>query len=69
MPVRRRRRLAEERLRAAQDADQIRETVDEVMIDQLWSAVYNRLLVPDEPVDDAFLSALVGNVMDGVAPR
>jgi len=69
MPVRRRRRLAEERLRAAQDADQIRETVDEVMIDQLWSAVYNRLLVPDEPVDDAFLTALVGNVMDGVAPR
>jgi AcrR family transcriptional regulator len=62
-----RRRLAGERLRAAQEAGQIRPDLDvQVMIDQLWGAVYNRLLVPDLPVDEAFLSALVTNLMDGV---
>jgi AcrR family transcriptional regulator len=65
-----RRRLAGERLRSAQEAGQIRPTVDvQVLVDQLWGAIYNRLLVPDAPVDDAFLSALVSNVMDGVAVR
>lgn len=64
-----RRRLAVERLSAAQEAGQLRESVDvRVLVDQLWGAVYHRLLVPDEPVDDAFVSALVSNLMDGVAP-
>jgi AcrR family transcriptional regulator len=65
-----RRRLAGDRLRAAQEAGQIRADIDvQVLVDQLWGAVYNRLLVPDVPVDDAFLGALVGNLMDGVAER
>ena len=62
-----RRRLAGERLRAAQEAGQIRAGVDiQVMVDQLWGAIYNRLLVPDAPINDRFLTALVSNLMDGV---
>jgi hypothetical protein len=37
-----------------------------VLVDQLWGAVYHRLLVPDEPVDDEFVVALVTNLLDGV---
>jgi AcrR family transcriptional regulator len=62
-----RRRLAGERLQAAQGAGQILPDRDvQVMVDQLWGAVYNRLLVPGPPIDDAFLVALVTNLMDGV---
>jgi AcrR family transcriptional regulator len=65
-----RRRLAGERMQRAQDDGQIRPDVDvQVLVDQLWGAAYNRLLVPDEPITDDFLVALVSNVMDGVAPR
>ncbi|HEX5193787.1 MAG TPA: TetR/AcrR family transcriptional regulator C-terminal ligand-binding domain-containing protein [Solirubrobacteraceae bacterium] len=65
-----RRRLAGERLRTAQDAGQIRPDVDvQVLVDQLWGAVYHRLLIPDEPVTDDFLVALVSNLIDGIAPR
>ncbi|MCL3819980.1 TetR-like C-terminal domain-containing protein [Aeromicrobium wangtongii] len=63
----RRRELAAERLSRAVDAGQIRSGVDvQVLIDQLWGAVYHRLLIPDEPVTDEFLVALVGNLLDGV---
>jgi len=63
-----RRRLAAERIETAQEAGQIRREADpQVLVDQLWGAVYHRLLIPDEPVDDAFVEALVGNVLDGVA--
>lgn len=34
-----------------------------------WGAIYHRLLIPDEPVTDAFLVALVGNLLDGVGVR
>jgi hypothetical protein len=65
-----RRRLAAERLRSAQEQGQLRPDVDvQVVVDQLWGAVYNRLLVPDEPVTDAFLVALVHNLLDGIASR
>lgn len=65
-----RRRLAVERMRRAQDAGQIRPTVDlQVLVDQLWGAVYHRLLIPDEPITDGFVTALVGNLLDGVGPR
>ncbi|WP_049575573.1 TetR/AcrR family transcriptional regulator [Streptomyces sp. SBT349] len=64
-----RRRLAVERLRKAQEVGQIRPTIDvRVLVDQLWGAIYNRLLVPDEPITDDFVLALVDNVMDGVKP-
>ncbi|MEV0890828.1 MULTISPECIES: TetR-like C-terminal domain-containing protein [unclassified Promicromonospora] len=62
-----RRRLAGDRLRAAQELGQIRDDVDvQVVVDQLWGAVYHRLLVPDEPVTEAFADALVGNLLGGI---
>ncbi|MFI6874091.1 TetR/AcrR family transcriptional regulator [Streptomyces sp. NPDC050400] len=65
-----RRRLAGERLQRAQEAGQIRADVDvQVLVDQLWGAAYHRLLIPDEPVTDAFVVALVGNLLDGVGSK
>ncbi|MFF9324958.1 TetR/AcrR family transcriptional regulator C-terminal ligand-binding domain-containing protein [Streptomyces sp. NPDC014776] len=62
-----RRRLAAERLLRAREQGQIRDGVDvQVLVDQLWGAVYHRLLIPDEPVTDAFVTALVSNLLDGV---
>ncbi|QCB92454.1 TetR/AcrR family transcriptional regulator [Cellulomonas shaoxiangyii] len=62
-----RRRLAGERLARAQQVGQIRPDVDvRVVIDQLWGAAYHRMLIPDEPVTDDFITALVTNVLDGV---
>ncbi len=64
-----RRELAAERFRLAQEAGQIRADIDvQVLVDQLWGAVYHRLLIPDEPVTDAFVTALVGNLFDGIRP-
>jgi AcrR family transcriptional regulator len=64
-----RRALAGERLRRAQEQGQIRDDVDvQVVVDQLWGAVYHRLLIPDEPVTDAFADALVNNLLGGIAP-
>lgn len=63
-----RRQLAADRFRAAQEAGQIRSEVDvQVVIDQLWGAVYHRLLVPDEPVTAEFGEALVNNLLNGIA--
>lgn len=65
-----RRRFAYVRMQKAQALGQIRPEVDvRVLVDQLWGAVYHRLLVPDEPVTDDFVVALVGNLMDGIAPH
>jgi AcrR family transcriptional regulator len=63
-----RRRLAGERLRTAQESGQLRADVDvQVVVDQLWGAIYHRLLIPDEPVTDEFVLALVHNLLDGIA--
>lgn len=67
-----RRRLAGERLQRAQEAGELRADVDvQVLVDQLWGAAYHRLLIPDEPVTEQFLTALVDNLLDGVrrSPR
>ncbi|MEV7030989.1 TetR/AcrR family transcriptional regulator [Streptomyces sp. NPDC093272] len=65
-----RRRLAGERLLRAQELGQIRPGTDvQILVDQLWGAVYHRLLIPDEPVTDEFVVGLVGNLLDGVGPR
>lgn len=65
-----RRRLAGERLRRAQEQGQLRDDVDvQVVVDQLWGAVYHRLLIPDEPVTEAFADALVDNLLGGIAQR
>ncbi|WP_040801268.1 TetR/AcrR family transcriptional regulator [Nocardia higoensis] len=63
-----RRRLACERLRRAQEIGQIRPEADpQIIVDQLWGAVYHRLLIPDEPVTDHFVTGLVANLLDGIA--
>ena len=63
-----RRRLAVERLTAAQRQGQIRAAVDpEVLVDQLWGACYHRLLLPGPPLDEAFVDALVDNRLVGVS--
>jgi len=62
-----RRRLAVERMRNAQESGQLRADVDpQVVVDQLWGAVYHRLLIPDEPITDAFIAALLDNLLDGI---
>ncbi|MFF9623612.1 TetR/AcrR family transcriptional regulator C-terminal ligand-binding domain-containing protein [Streptomyces griseosporeus] len=64
-----RRRLAGERLERAREQGQIRDDIDvRVLVDQLWGAVYHRLLVPDEPVTDDFVDALVSHLLDGISP-
>ena len=63
-----RRRLAVDRLAAAQRLGQLRADVDlEVVVDQLWGACYHRLLLPDQPLDVAFADALVTNLLRGIA--
>jgi AcrR family transcriptional regulator len=63
-----RRRLAVDRLDLAQQQGQIRPDVDvRIVIDQLWGAIYHRLLIPDEPVTDDFTRGLVANLLDGIA--
>ncbi|MFC9916489.1 TetR/AcrR family transcriptional regulator [Streptomyces sp. NPDC127197] len=65
-----RRRLAGERLHRAQELGQIRTGIDvQVLVDQLWGAVYHRLLIPDEPVTDDFIVALVNNLLDGIRQK
>ena len=63
-----RRKLAGERLLLAQQQGQLRPGVDvQVVVDQLWGAIYHRLLIPDEPITDEFVVALVNNLMDGIS--
>jgi AcrR family transcriptional regulator len=63
-----RRELAVTALRRAQDRGQLRRDVDpEVLVDQLWGACYHRLLLPDQPLTDGFVDALVDNLFRGVA--
>ena len=65
-----RRRLAVDRLTSARERGQVRADVDlEAVVDQLWGACYHRLLLPDAPLDAAFVDALLGNLLRGIAPR
>lgn len=62
-----RRHLAVARMERAQAAGQLRTDVDpQVVVDQLWGAVYHRLLVPDEPITTEFVDALLDNLLDGI---
>ncbi|WP_245581265.1 TetR-like C-terminal domain-containing protein [Propionicicella superfundia] len=62
-----RRHLAAARMERAQAAGQLRPDVDpQVVIDQLWGAVYHRLLIPDEPITTTFIDALLNNLLDGI---
>ncbi|WP_245979773.1 TetR/AcrR family transcriptional regulator [Gryllotalpicola protaetiae] len=66
-----RRHLAVVRMQRAQTAGQLRVDVDpQVVVDQLWGAVYHRLLIPDEPITPGFVDALLDNLLDGIlTPR
>ena len=64
-----RRALAVERLTRAREAGQIRAGVDlETIVDQLWGAVYHRLLLPAQPLTTEFADRLIANLFDGLAP-
>lgn len=62
-----RRALAVTALRTAQERGQLHREVDpEVLVDQLWGACYHRLLLPDQPLTDAFADSLIDNLFRGV---
>lgn len=64
-----RRDLAITRMTTARAQGQIRADVDlETVVDQLWGAGYHRLLLPDEPLTDAFVISLVHNIITGIRP-
>jgi hypothetical protein len=64
-----RRALAGEAIARAQDRGQLRVDVDpQIVVDQLWGACYHRLLIPDEPITDAFVDGLIANVVRGIRP-
>lgn len=61
-----RRREAVVTLRRGQERGQIRTDAPlEAMVDQLWGACYHRLLLFDEPLDDALVDQLIENVFLG----
>lgn len=65
-----RRALAVERLTRAQQVGQIRAEADlETIVDQLWGAVYHRLLMPAQPLSRDFADRLIANLLRGVAPH
>jgi len=52
----------------AKGRGQLRESLDpETVVDQLWGAVYHRLLLPDQPLTHEFVDALVDNLFGGIA--
>lgn len=63
-----RRRLAKDILERARDRGQLRGDVDlDVLVDQLWGACYNRLLIPDNALDAPYADALVRATLIGAA--
>lgn len=62
-----RRSFAVAAMRRAQERGQLAAHVDpETVIDQLWGACYNRLLVPDQPLSEQFVDALLDNLFRGI---
>jgi AcrR family transcriptional regulator len=63
-----RRALAVAAIEKAKQRGQLRAGVDpETVVDQLWGACYHRLLLPDQPLTDDFVDALVDNLFGGIA--
>lgn len=63
-----RRALALTAFERARDRGQLRGDIDlGILVDQLWGACYNRLLIPDAPLDEDYAIALVNNVLDGAS--
>lgn len=64
-----RRALAVTAVEAARDRGQVRDDVDaEAVVDQLWGACYHRLLIPDQPLTEAFARTLVDQLVRGLRP-
>ncbi|MGH3726153.1 MAG: TetR/AcrR family transcriptional regulator [Mycobacterium sp.] len=64
-----RRALSVALIRRAQERGQLRQSVDpEVVVDQLWGACYHRLLIPDQPLTEEFVDALLDNLFNGITP-
>jgi AcrR family transcriptional regulator len=63
-----RRELAVATMEKAKDRGQLRSNLDpETVVDQLWGACYHRLLLPDQPLTEEFVDALVDNLFRGIA--
>ncbi|MBF4588302.1 TetR/AcrR family transcriptional regulator [Curtobacterium sp. VKM Ac-2887] len=63
-----RRQLAIDYFRHALNRGQLRAGIDpSLLVDQLWGACYNRLLIPDAPLDVDFADDLVTNTLLGAA--
>jgi AcrR family transcriptional regulator len=57
-------------METAKSRGQLRATLDpETVVDQLWGACYHRLLLPDQPLTDEFVDALVDNVFHGISGK
>jgi AcrR family transcriptional regulator len=55
-------------METAKKRGQLRADLDpETVVDQLWGACYHRLLLPDQPLTDAFVDTLVDNLFRGIA--
>ena len=55
-------------METAKERGQLRTDLDpETVVDQLWGACYHRLLLPDQPLTDAFVDILVDNLFRGIA--
>jgi hypothetical protein len=62
-----RRALAVTAIEQARDRGQLRPDVDaEAVVDQLWGACYHRLLIPDQPLTEAFARTLVDQLVRGL---
>jgi AcrR family transcriptional regulator len=63
-----RRQLAIDRLRRAQQADQLRTDLDlAAIVDQLWGACYHRMLLFGEPLETSMIRTLITNLLRGIA--
>jgi AcrR family transcriptional regulator len=57
-------------MQTAKERGQLRASLDpETVVDQLWGACYHRLLLPDQPLTDDFVDALVDNLFHGIAAQ
>ena len=65
-----RRQLAVATMETAKTRGQLRADLDpETVVDQLWGACYHRLLLPDQPLTEDFVDALVDNLFHGISGR
>ena len=65
-----RRAMAVAAMKTAMGRGQLRASLDpETVVDQLWGACYHRLLLPDQPLTDEFVDALVDNLFHGISGR